>query len=71
MDMRRESQFNDRFATPLLNNINNKVTEFKVSEFNDKEPIMGDNKGIFTQIKPVKCDNLTVLTRSFQVYFTK
>ena len=50
------------FATPLLNNINNKVMEFKVSElsfkhmFNEKEPIVGDNKGIFTHLKTVNCD---------------
>ena len=63
MDMSRESKLNDPFATPLLNNINTKVTELKVSELsfkhmsNDKGPIVGDNKGIFTHLKSVICDN--------------
>ena len=64
MDMSRESKLNDAFATPLLNNIiNNKVMELKVSElsfkhmFNEKEPIVGGNKGIFTHLKSVNCDN--------------
>ena len=49
MDMTRESKLKNAFATPLLNNISNKVTE--------KEPIVGDNKGIFTHLKTVNCDN--------------
>ena len=63
MDLSRESKLNDAFATPLLNNINNKVTELKVSElrfkhmFNEKEPIVGYNKVIFTHLKTVNCDN--------------
>ena len=62
MGMTRESKLKNAFATPLLNNINNKVTELKVSElsfkhmFNEKEPIVGDNKGI-THLKAVNCDN--------------
>ena len=49
MGMTRESKLKNVFATPLLNNIFNKVTELKVSElsfkhkFNEKEPIVGDN----------------------------
>ena len=52
MGMTRESKLKNVFATPLLNNIFNKVTELKVSElsyknmFNEKEPIVGNNKGI-------------------------
>ena len=52
MGMTRESKLKNAFATPLRNSINNKVTELKVSElsfkhmFNEKEPIVGDNKGI-------------------------
>ena len=63
MDMTRESKLKNAFATPLLNNINNKVTELKVSElsfkhmFNEKEPIGGDNKDISTHLKTVSCDN--------------
>ena len=63
MGMTRESKLKNVFATPLPNNIFNKVTELKVSElsfkhkFNEKEPIVGDNKGIFTHLKAVKCDN--------------
>ena len=63
MGMTRESKLKNAFATPLLNNINNKVTELKVSElsfkhmFNEKEQIVGDNKGIFTYLKAVNCDN--------------
>ena len=50
MGMTRESKLKNSFAAPLRNNINNKVTELKVSElsfkhmFNEKEPIVGDNK---------------------------
>ena len=57
------SKLKNAFATPFLNNINNKVTELKVSElsfkhmFNEKEPIVGDNKGIFTHVKAANCDN--------------
>ena len=49
MDTSRESKLNDAFVTPLLNNINNKVTELKVSDlsfkhlFNEKEPKVSDN----------------------------
>ena len=63
MDMSREIKLNDVFATPLLNNINNKVTDLKVSElsfkhmFNEKEPIVGKNKGIFTHLKTANCNN--------------
>ena len=63
MGMTTESKLKNAFATPLLNNIKNKVTELKVSElsfkhmFNEKEPIVGDNKGIFTHLKAVNCDN--------------
>ena len=63
MGMTRESKLKNAFATPLQNSINNKVTELKVSElsfkhmFNEKEPIVGDNKGIFTHLKAVNCDN--------------
>ena len=59
MGMTRESKLKNAFATPLRNSINNKVTELKVSElsFNEKEPIVGDNKGIFTHLKAVNCDN--------------
>ena len=63
MDMTRESKLKNVFATRLLNNINNKVTELKASElsfkhmFNEKEPIVGDNKSIFTHLKTVNCDN--------------
>ena len=63
MDTSRESKLNYAFVTPLLNNIKNKVTELKVSElsfkhmFNEKEPIVGDNNGIFTHLKTVNCDN--------------
>ena len=45
MGMTRESKLKNAFATPLLNNINNEVTELKVSKlsfkhmFNEKEPI--------------------------------
>ena len=62
MDMSRERKLNNAFATPLLNNIDNKVTELKVSElsfkqiFNEKESIVGDSKGIFTHLKTVNCD---------------
>ena len=54
---------NNAFVTPLLNNTKNKVTELKVSELsfkqmlNEKEPIVGHNKGIFTHLKTVNCDN--------------
>ena len=57
--MTRESKLKNVFATPLLNNINNKVTESKVSElsfkhmFNEIEPIF---KRIFTHLKSVNCD---------------
>ena len=63
MDTSRESKLNNAFVTPLLNNTKNKVTELKVSElsfkhmFNEKEPIVGDNKGVFTHPKTVNCDN--------------
>ena len=63
MCMTRESKLKNAFATPLLNNINNKVTELKVSELsfkhmlNEKKTIVGDNKGIFTHLKAVNCDN--------------
>ena len=63
MGMTRDSKLKNVFATPLLNNINNKVTELKVSElsfkhmFNEKEQIVDDNEGIFTYLKAVNCDN--------------
>ena len=63
MDTSRESKLNDAFVTLLLNDIKNKVTELKVSElsfkhmFNEKEPIVGNYKGIFTHLKTVNCDN--------------
>ena len=63
MDMTRESKLKSVFATLLLNKIDSKVTELKVSElsfkhmFNEKEPIVGDNKGIFTHLKTFNCDN--------------
>ena len=63
MDTSRESKLNDSFVTPLLSNIKNKVMELKVSElsfkhmFNEKEPIVSDNYGIFTHLKTVNCDN--------------
>ena len=63
MGTTRESKLKNAFATLLLNNINNKVTELKVSEssfkhmFNEKEPIVGDNKGIFAHLNAVNCDN--------------
>ena len=62
MVMSRKSKLNDAFATPLLNNINNKITDLKVWELsfkhmsNNKEPIVCDNKGIFTHLKPVNWD---------------
>ena len=74
MDMSRESKLNDMIATTLLKNINNKVTELEVSElsfkplFNEKEPIVGDNKGIFTHLKTVNCDNYC---NSTYIYITK
>ena len=43
MDMTRESKFKNAFATPLLNNINNKVAELKVSELSFKH--MFNEKG--------------------------
>ena len=68
MGMTRESKLKNAFETPLRNNINNKVTELKVSElsfkhmFKEKEPIVGDNKGIFTHLKTVNCDNYCTST---------
>ena len=62
MGMTRESKLKNVFVTPLLNNINNQVTELEVSElsfkhmFNEKEQIVGDNKGIFAHLKAVNCD---------------
>ena len=72
--MSRESKSNDVFATPLLNNINNKVTELKALElsfkhkFKEKEPTMGDNKGIFTHLKIVNCDNYCNSTYMIYMY---
>ena len=63
MDISREKKLNDAFASPLLNYINNKVMELNVSQLgfkhmsNDKEPILGDNKGNFTHLKTVNCYN--------------
>ena len=49
---------NNAFVTPLLNNTKNKVTELSFKHMlNEKEPIVGDNKGIFTHLKTVNCDN--------------
>ena len=63
MDISRERKLNDAFASPLLNYINNKVMELNVSQLgfkhmsNDKEPILGDNKGNFTHLKTLNCYN--------------
>ena len=49
---------NNAFVTPLLNNTKNKVTELSFKHMlNEKEPIVGDNQGIFTHLKTVNCDN--------------
>ena len=58
MGMTRESKLKNAFATPLQNNIELKVSELSFKHmFNEKEPIVSDNKGIFTHLKAVNCDN--------------
>ena len=63
MDMSRKSKINDRFETLLLKYYQQQSTEGLVSELSfkhmstDKGPIVGDNKGIFTHLKTVNCDN--------------
>ena len=57
MDRSRESKTNDRFETPLLKYYQQQVMELKVSKL-----IVGDKKGIFTNLKIVNCDNFCYST---------